>query len=286
MTTATVKDNGFEGILFPGSGRKDKVLIVMSGSNGGMALTRSAAEFYDRHGIPALALALFRTKQTQKDLSRVPVEYVERAMEWLKEKGYRKIGIDGTSKGSEMALIAASMLPELSCVIARVPSYFVSEGLSGNGKSKGPSGTSCWSYCGRELPYAPYRKRSFNILKMLVKEKELHIITFNRDKNVTPETVIPIENIKAPVLFLSSKHDEVWPSYQSAVLMENKLESIGFPYRHKHIAFDHISHAMLTELPAIYKLAFRSERQHPGECARDRKKLKIILLKWVNDIWK
>ena len=286
MTTATVKDNGFEGILFPGSGRKDKVLIVMSGSNGGMALTRSAAEFYDRHGIPALALALFKTKQTQKDLSRVPVEYVERAIEWLKEKGYRKIGIDGTSKGSEMALIAASMFPELSCVIARVPSYFVSEGLSGNGKSKGPSGTSCWSYRGRELPYAPYRKRSFNILKMLVREKELHIITFNRDKDVTPESVILIENIKAPVLFLSSKHDEVWPSYQSAVLMENKLKSIGFPYRHKHIAFDHISHAMLTELPAIYKLAFRSERQHPGECARDRKKLKIILLKWVNDIWK
>ena len=114
MTTATVKDNGFEGILFPGSGRKDKVLIVMSGSNGGMALTRSAAEFYDRHEIPALALALFKTKQTQKDLSRVPVEYVQRAIEWLKEKGYRKIGIDGTSKGSEIALIAASMFPELS----------------------------------------------------------------------------------------------------------------------------------------------------------------------------
>ena len=286
MITATIKDNGFEGVLYSGDGRKDKVLIVMSGSNGGMSLTKNAARFYDKNGIPALALALFKTKQTQPDLSRVPVEYVERAIAWLKEKGYQKIGIDGTSKGSEMALVAASMFPELSCVIARVPSHFVSEGLSGSGKKKGPSGTSCWSYKGSELPFAPYRSRSFNILRMLKEEKELHIITFNRDKDVTPETIIPIENIKAPVLFLSSKHDEVWPSYESAVFMDEKLDSVGFPYKHKHIAFDHISHAMLTELPVVYKLAFKSERRHPGKCARDRVRLKRCLLKWVNKVWK
>lgn len=69
---------------------------------------------------PALALALFRTRQTQKDLSCVPVEYVENSISWLKDQGYQKIGIDGTSKGSEMALVAASMFPDISCVIARV----------------------------------------------------------------------------------------------------------------------------------------------------------------------
>lgn len=88
MTTASVQRDGFEGILFPGSGRKDKVLIVMSGSNGGMSLTRQAAEFYHKNGFPALALALFKTRQTQPDLSHVPVEYVERAIAWLKAQGY------------------------------------------------------------------------------------------------------------------------------------------------------------------------------------------------------
>ena len=174
---AGVRKEGFEGILYPGNGRKDKVLIVMSGSNGGMALTRQEAEFYHRNGIPALALALFRTGQTPKDLSRVPVEYVERAVRWLKKQGYQRIGIDGTSKGSEMALVAASMFPEISCVIVRVPSHFVSEGLSGSGAGKAPSGTSCWSWRGKELPYAPYRSRSFNILRMFLEEKEMHIIT-------------------------------------------------------------------------------------------------------------
>ncbi|MBQ8952689.1 MAG: hypothetical protein IJ048_01110 [Clostridia bacterium] len=285
MTTTSVQNEGFEGILYPGNGRKDKVLIVMSGSDGGMALTKQESEFYHRNGVPALALALFKTKQTPKELSRVPVEYVEKAIAWLKARGYGRIGIDGTSKGSEMALVAASLFPALSCVIVRVPSHFVSEGLSGSGKNKAPSGTSCWSYRGKELPFAPYRSRTFNILKMFMREKEMHIITFNRDKDVKPEHIIPIENIKAPVLMLSSKHDEVWPSFDSATYMENKLTEIGFPYPHQHIAYENMSHAALTKLPWIYKMAFKSERQHPQECGKDREALRRELLDWVEKVW-
>ncbi len=286
MISTSVKAEGFEGILFPGDGRKDKVLIVMSGSDGGMALSRQEAEFYHRNGIPALALGLFRTKETPGELSHVPVEYAESAVHWLKKQGYQKIGIDGTSKGSEMALIAASMFPDLSCVIVRVPSHFVSEGLSGSGKDKAPSGTSCWSYHGKDLPYAPYRSRTFNILKMFMKEKEMHIITFNRDKDVTPETLIPIERIRGPILMLSSKHDEVWPSFESASYMEKKLKETGYLFPHKHVAYEHMSHAVLTALPWIYKLAFKSERRHPKECAEDRKALRQELLDWVNNVWK
>ena len=282
----SVQTEGFEAVLYPGDGRKDKVMIVMSGSDGGMTLTKQESEFYHKNGIPALALALFKTKQTPKELSQVPVEFVEKAIGWLKKQGYQQVGIDGTSKGSEMALVAASLFSALSCVIVRVPSHFVSEGLTGSGKNKAPSGTSCWSYRGRELPYAPYRSRTFNILQMFMREKEMHIITFNRDKDITPEILIPIENIKAPVLMLSSTHDEVWPSYESAVYMEKKLNEIGFPYPHKHIAYKHMSHAVLTRLPWIYKMAFKSERQHPEDCAKDRAALKTELLDWVNNDWR
>ena len=118
-----------------------------------------------------------------------------------------------------------------------------------------------------------------------MKEKELHIIAFNRDKDVTPETVIPVEKIKAPILLLSSKHDEVWPSYESAALMEKKLTEIGFSYPHRHVSFEAMSHAMLTELPWVYKVAFKSERQHPKECERDRETLRKELLDWANGAW-
>ena len=132
--TTSVQTEGFEAVLYPGDGRKDKVLIVMSGSDGGMTLTKQESEFYHKNGIPALALALFKTKQTPKELSRVPVEFVEKAIGWLKKQGYKQIGIDGTSKGSEMALVAASLFSDLSCVIVRVPAlrHFLLE-LSGKG---------------------------------------------------------------------------------------------------------------------------------------------------------
>lgn len=285
MIKTTVKDNGFEGILLPGNGRKDKVVIVMSGSNGGMKLTKQCADFYHDNGIPALALALFATKGTQPFLDRVPVEYVGNAIAWLKSLGYGRIGIDGMSKGSEMALLAASMFEEISCVIARVPSYFVSEGLTGSGKNKRPSGTSCWSYNGEELPYAPYKTRHFNILKMFMEEKEMHIISFNSDKDVTAESMIHIENIHAPILMLSSKNDTVWPSYESSVYMDNRLSEIRFPYAHKHVAYESMSHALVTKPPFIYKLAFRTERNDAKGCKADREALKKELLNWVNKVW-
>lgn len=283
---ATVKENGFEGILYPGNGSKEKVLIVVSGSNGGMKLTAEIAEFYHKNGIPALAVAMFNTRQTVKGLDRVPIEYIESAIEWLKARGYQKIGMDGASKGSEMTLLCASMFSDISCVIARVPSHFVSEGLVASGMSKKPSGTSCWSYHGKELPFAPYRTRKINVLKLLVTYQELHLIAINGDKDVTEETIIPVERIKAPILLLSSINDEVWPSYESGKSIEKRLKENHFAYPCKHIAFPTMSHGMVTELSGVYKLVFKTERKNKEQCAREREQLKRELLSWVNQVWK
>jgi len=285
MKKTTVKDHGFEGILLPATGRKDKIVIVISGSNGGMRLTKQCADFYNKNGIPALAIALFATKETREFLDRVPIEYVYNAIQWLKTQGYEKIGIDGMSKGSEMALVAASLFDDISCVVARVPSYFVSEGLVGHKMNKRPSGTSCWSYKGEGLPFAPYRNRIFDTVKMLLDEKELHFITFNKDKIVTPESLIHLERIAAPILMLSSKNDTIWPSYENSVYMENKLEEIDFPYMHKHVAYENMSHMLMTKVPFIYRLAFKSERTHAKACKDDRESMKKELLNWICNVW-
>lgn len=286
MIKAIVDTNGFEGTLFPADNRKDKVVIVVSGSNGGMRMTKDCAEFFDKNGIPALAVALFKTKETQKNLDRVPVEYIKFAIAWLKEQGYEQIGIDGTSKGSEIALLAATMFSDLSCVIARVPSHFISEGLVTYGKIKRPSGTSCWSYDGKEIPFAPYTARKFNLLKNLIKEKELHLISINKEKMVTRETLIPIEKIKAPILFLSAMNDTIWPSYESSIYMEKYLKEKSYAYPFKHIAFENLSHAMLTEISFVYRLAFKTERHNKEKCVEERTQLKNELLNWVQNVWK
>lgn len=286
LIRTTVKNDGFEGILYPGDGSKDRILIVVSGSNGGMKMTAEIAGFYHDNGIPALAVAMFNTKQTINGLVRVPLEYVECAIKWLKERGYQKIGIDGTSKGSEYALLCASYFHDISCVIARVPSYFVSEGLENKGKSKNPSGTSCWSYRGKELPFAAYKTRNINPIKLILKEKELRLREINSDKDVEEEHIIKVENIKAPILLLSGVNDAVWPSYESALYIEKRLKEHGFHYPVKHVAYKALGHGMLTELGIGYRLLFKTERQNKEACARERRQLKEVLLSWVCSYWR
>ncbi len=281
MKKAHVRTDGFEGILFPGRGDNHRVMIVMSGSNGGMSTTRHEARFYDRNGVPSLALALFGTKETKKDLDRVPVEYIENAIKWLKQEGYQKIGVDGMSKGSEIALVSASLFDEISCIIARVPSHFVSEGLITKGTSKRPSGTSCWSYHALPLPYASYKCREFDLIQMFVQQKELHVIDFNRDKDVTSESLIPIQDIKAPILLISSKNDSVWPSYESATYIERHLKEIAYAYPVQHMACEYMSHAAVTHTSPLYRLAFKTERQHPKECREERERMKQTILDWL-----
>lgn len=57
------------------------------------------AWYYQQHGISALGVTLFAGKETGENLDRVPLEYVENAIAWLKEQGFEKIAVDGISKG-------------------------------------------------------------------------------------------------------------------------------------------------------------------------------------------
>ena len=157
----TISEQGFEGHFYD-AGERDKAVITFSGSEGGSSASDTMAWYYQQHGISALGVTLFSGKETGKNLDRVPLEYVENAIAWLKEQGFEKIAVDGISKGSEYTLLAASRFDDISCVIARVPSWFVSEGMIGR---SGPSGTSCWSYQGEELSYTPYIIRDFDVFK-------------------------------------------------------------------------------------------------------------------------
>ena len=95
MIRAAVKEDGFEGVLYPAGNRYDKVMIVVSGSNGGMKLTKQFAQVYVRSGVPALAVGFFGTKQTPKNLDRVPLEYIENAVRRLKSQAYSTVNKSG-----------------------------------------------------------------------------------------------------------------------------------------------------------------------------------------------
>ena len=171
-----ISEQGFEEHFYD-AGERDKAVITFSGSEGGSSASDTMAWYYKQHGISALGVTLFSGKETGKNLDRVPLEYVENAIAWLKEQGFERIAVDGISKGAEYALLAASHFDDISCVIARVPSWFVSEGMIGRG---GPSGTSCWSYRGEELGYTPYTIRDFDVFRQFRTHGEFNILAYSQ----------------------------------------------------------------------------------------------------------
>ena len=192
--------------------------------------------------------------------------------------------MDGISKGSEYALVAASYFDDITCVVARVPSYFISEGMIGK---KGPSGTSCWSYQGEELSYTPYKIRSFNVVQQILTHREFNLLAYNAGKDVTEESVIPLENINGPVLLISTEADTVWPSAEQADFIVEYLREHGFPYEVKSLTYEHVSHFALPmrNNAWLLKVLFKSERSNPEACAAERAELSEQAVDFIQNHW-
>lgn len=281
MQEIRISENNWDGVLFPVENRRDKVMIVMSGSDGGLEHAEKLARFLRDNGIPTLAFGYFKTKHTGRYLDRIPLELIEAAIGWLNKRGYKKIGIEGVSKGAEYALAAAIQFPELSCVIVKTPSWFYSEGLKG----QKPSGASCWSYNGKDLSYTPYKIRSFNMLKMLWKAKEYNMLEVNSNKKVVKSSVIPVEKIKAPILMLSVEMDTVWNSKESGEKLTARLKEHSFAYPYKHICYGHMSHMMLEYCGKEIRYFIKSEKQYPEDCAKERAEMGRECVEWIENVW-
>lgn len=276
-----ISENSWDGIWYPADGSREKVVIVVSGSDGGLEHAGKHAHYLADNGVPALAVALFKTKHTEKNLNKVPIERVGTVISWLKGKGYQKIAMDGTSKGTEYTFAAALYYPDISCVIVKTPSWYYSEGLSGGQ----PTGECCWSYKGESLPFTPYKMRKINMLKLLWKAREFNILDVNSGKDIVPESIIPIEKLKVPILMFSTKTDTVWPSTESCEKMCEILKSNSYAYPYKHIAFEHISHMMIEYCGREIKYFIKSEKENPEACFAERDVMGEETVKWIKDVW-
>lgn len=293
-TSAAEPSEGFDGRLYPGhlpdgTLRQDKVVITLSGSEGGLQNAERMARFLQQHGIPALALGYFRTEHTGRDLSRIPLEYVENAIRWLQAHDYAKIAVQGISRGAEYAAAAAVHFSAISCVILRAPSWFYGEGLVKNN----PSGASCWIFRGGELPFAAFAERSFTGKRRREKTENIEqgsarsapLLTAKTDAKACEKAAIPLEKANGPVLLFSTEADTVWSSAESARKLEARFVGYGFSYPHKHICYRHMSHIMLENASRFAREVFASEKEYPAECAAERIAMGEATIRWLEEIW-
>lgn len=230
-----LRENGLFGDLYiPQSEEPLPTVIVLTGSNGG--IPNGLAALFASNGVAAFALAYSGVGDLPPIVENVPLEYFERAFEWIQHhpRLNGKIALHGTSRGAELALLLGARYPDvIDRIVAVAPSSVV---LSRNS----------WIYKNEPvLPAAPffidlnydYQNKFFGI-----RENALSI-RIHRERGIFLENdrfdaaSIPVEKIQCPIMLISGGDDQLGPStfYSKHILkrldeFHSKIERIHLDY--------------------------------------------------------
>ncbi len=269
---------GLRGMFYPAKSC-DKAMIVVTGSDGGIKWARRIAKVFAGRGVPSLAVAYWGARGTAKTLSLIPLETIRQAADWLHQRGYSRVGIYGVSKGAELSLTAASLIPEIELMIAVSPACCVFEGIA---KPKF-SGASSWTWQGQALPYASFEGIQVNMVKNIFVNREygfskqyLEVLAKKKEEANT----IKVENINGAILLISSPQDAQWPSAQMAAMIMERLNSKGFAHPYHHAIFSPASH-ILCPIKTKARFAYCVERKHPAACNESREEALELTLDWM-----
>ena len=187
--------DGFHGVYYPNDPAADSAIIVMLGDSSDDRLAVSGAKWVQKLGCNALAMS-----PDKKDYGHhsYPMERFEAAVRYLRQQGNHKIGIAGASTTGMVALVAASICPEISLTIAVSPPDFIMEGFYQDGKDgakeRPGNNESSLTYRGQPLPYLPYAYRHPLYWKMIQKEsKEGGDVIASRKMFEESESLHPIQ---------------------------------------------------------------------------------------------
>ena len=249
----------------PPAGRRD-VVLVLGGSEGGLQGSQPLARRIAEHGVGALALAYFGAPGLPQTLENVPLESLRAGVDWVRSQpgmAGRRLVVLGVSKGGEAALLLASNDPRLCAVVAGVPSSVVWAGID-MAHPATPVTVSSWSLGGKPLAFTPYADGPFRGVRDLY-ERSLAA--------AAPEAAIPVENIRGPVLLISGKADQLWPSTPMSEAVIARLDAKHFAYAHRHLAYDDAGHAAFgpplpADSPNMARLASLGGTGQPGGAAR------------------
>jgi len=211
-------------------------VIVLGGSEGGVPEEEAAV--LAAHGFTTLALAYFGAPELPQMLTDIPIESVQRAAVFMQARHEvcrdRRIALIGSSKGAELALLAASKFDVFGAVVAVSPASIVFGGIGTSATDPNPSS---WSYRGKALPFAN-GKVPDNVVAAEQRQRKTHEKVSYRDdylaqlqNNTEPSAPIPVEQIGAPVLVVAGGADQLWPSEFMArqIAARLKLHKHSYP---------------------------------------------------------
>ena len=214
-------------------------VIVLGGSSGGLSSANLYGEPLAAAGFVTLCLAYFAMDGLPSDLSDIPLEYFNQAIEWL--QGHPavdgdRLAIVGSSRGGEAALVIGANFPAIKAVVANVPSHVVWQGATADLSKK----TSSWSLGGVGLPFVSLVSPRVGTSWCEWFEASL------RDPSAPVDAAIPVERINGPILFVAGAADGVWPSSTMVDRAIERLRRHRFAFEIEHARYEDAGHAFLV----------------------------------------
>lgn len=281
----TIENEGFLAHYYPGTKSTNIAIISVGGAACDEKTSIAMSRFLRKEGYNVLVLGFYLWKGLSKNLAGIPIDFVEKAVNWLKnEQGIEKIAMTGASTGAGYTLNCAVRIPEITCVIPVVPFDYVGEGTDPQNRRLH---CSVYTFHGEEIPYVetPFLdKGMLNWLRSAAKAEGYGLRRFMRygyDKGVNSESHeharIKVENMNADVLLLAVENDDCWPSEVATRRMMKILEENNYPHRYEAHIYEKASHGLVDGIDEmgfatkmIFKLMIPSESKYPKECEEAR----------------
>ncbi|MFE9453921.1 acyl-CoA thioester hydrolase/BAAT C-terminal domain-containing protein [Streptomyces sp. NPDC006739] len=221
----------WEGVLAAPVAGGDIGVLVLAGSSG--RIERERVRLLARQGMTTLSIRWFGGPGQSPGICEIPLETFTAAVDFLRSHGARRIGVLGTSKGAEAALLTAVHDARVDAVVAMSPTARVWCNVGpGRDGTQHPCRSS-WTWRGRALPFVPmddsWTPAEADGEPVAIRGwYELSERTF---AGLLPAAGIPVETARADLLLVAGGDDAMWPSLPFAEQLARRRRSAGATVR-------------------------------------------------------
>jgi dienelactone hydrolase len=202
----------------PASPHAVPVVIAFGGSEGGLSTGDSSGEMLAPHCIAVLGLAYFKETGLPSTLDQIPLEYFIDAIDYVsKQAGINaaRIGIVSGSRGSEAALLVASMDVRIKSVVVATPSEVAWGGMT--------TPKSAWTFRGTDIPVPALQAKRFDTALDNIEDWRKYRIA--------------VERINGPIFLISAENDQIWPSTRMSGDIVSYLAQKNFKFNVRHDSY-------------------------------------------------
>ncbi|MEU0407726.1 acyl-CoA thioester hydrolase/BAAT C-terminal domain-containing protein [Streptomyces griseorubiginosus] len=221
----------WEGIVAaPARGSRVGVL-VLAGSSG--RVERERVRLLAGQGMTAVSIRWFGGPGQPPGICEVPLETFTAAVDLLRANGAERVGILGTSKGAEAALLTSVHDPRVDAVVALSPTSRIWCNVGPGRDGAARPYRSSWTWRQRPLPFVPlddsWTPADSDGGPVAIRGwYELSERTFAHRLAAAD---IPVERARADLLLVAGGDDAMWPSLPFAEQLAARRDAAGAPVR-------------------------------------------------------